>query len=383
MGELPTVVLTKACAPSGSDRPTVFDPFSGGGSIPLEAMRVGAFAQASDLNPLPVLLSKALLEWFPKYGSRLAEEFRIKARELGAMAFKDLKDYYPNDKDGAVPIAYLWARTVRCEGPGCGVEIPLVRSPLLANKGKNSVFLEIRWVRSEKRIVCSPVGGPLRSQDTGTVRRGAALCPACGFTTPPANVRAQFGHRRGGTSDARLLCVVTMKDGAKSYRPASEHDARAVARALKLVSSPSSPVRSEVSLPSESLPYLRSIFNIKLLGVETWGDLFAPRQALHLQTFTQRLRDLEPSLYPNDPAFRTAIVTLLAFAIDKMADFHSSLCRWINVGEKLGNTFGRQALGTIWDYAEANPFADVSGLHPGTDHCRPDGLRRPDQREPL
>ncbi len=348
--------LTAACTSRG-DRPVVFDPFCGGGSIPLEAMRVGAVAHASDLNPLPVLLNKALLEWFPKYGVRLAEEFRIRARELGALAFKDLKEYYPIDKDGSVPIAYLWARTVRCEGPGCGVEIPLIRSPVLATKGKKSVFLEIRWERGGNQILCSPVSGH-KSPDGGTVRRGAALCPACGYTTPPANVRAQFANRRGGTSDARLLCVVTMKDGAKSYRPATERDERAVSRARNVLSSGDP---SAVALPSEPLPYLRSIFNIKLLGVETWGDLYAPRQALHLRTFTQKLRDIEPSLYPDDSAFRTAIVTLLAFAIDKMADFHSSLCRWISVGEKLGNTFGRQALGTIWDYAEANPFANVSG----------------------
>jgi len=101
-------------------RPLVVDPFAGGGSIPLEALRVGADAFASDLNPIPVLLNKVVLEYIPKHGQRLADEVRKWGAWIKREAEKELAGFYPQDLDGATPIAYLWARTIRCEGPGCG-----------------------------------------------------------------------------------------------------------------------------------------------------------------------------------------------------------------------------------------------------------------------
>ena len=115
-------------------RPLVVDPFAGGGSIPLEALRVGADAFASDLNPIPVLLNKVVLEYIPKYGQRLADEVRKWGEWIKREAEKELAEFYPKDADGATPIAYLWARTIRCEGPGCGAEVPLIRSLWLAKK---------------------------------------------------------------------------------------------------------------------------------------------------------------------------------------------------------------------------------------------------------
>lgn len=119
-------------------RPLVVDPFAGGGSIPLEALRVGADAFASDLNPVPVLLNKVVLEYIPKYGQRLADEVRKWGEWVKREAEKELAEFYPKDEDGATPIAYLWARTIRCEGPGCGAEVPLFNSPCLAQSGKRS-----------------------------------------------------------------------------------------------------------------------------------------------------------------------------------------------------------------------------------------------------
>ena len=104
-------------------RPLVVDPFAGGGSIPLEALRVGADAFASDLNPVPVLLNKVVLEYIPKYGQRLADEVRKWGEWIKREAEKELAEFYPKDADGATPIAYLWARTIQCEGPGCGAEV--------------------------------------------------------------------------------------------------------------------------------------------------------------------------------------------------------------------------------------------------------------------
>ena len=119
-------------------RPLVVDPFAGGGSIPLEALRVGADAFASDLNPVPVLLNKVVLEYIPKYGQRLADEVRKWGEWIKSEAEKELAEFYPKDPDGATPIAYLWARTIQCEGPGCGGEIPLMRSALAGQEGRTN-----------------------------------------------------------------------------------------------------------------------------------------------------------------------------------------------------------------------------------------------------
>src|SRR5438067_218189 len=133
-------------------RPLAVDPFAGGGSIPLEALRVGADAFASDLNPVAVLLNKVVLEYIPKYGQKLADEVRKWGGWVKEQAEKELAEFYPKDPDGGTPIAYLWARTIRCEGPGCGAEVPLMRSLWLAKKAHRSVALKIVPNPKAKRV---------------------------------------------------------------------------------------------------------------------------------------------------------------------------------------------------------------------------------------
>ena len=123
-------------AAHGEEPPLVVDPFAGGGSIPLEALRLGCEAFASDLNPVACLILKVMLEDIPRHGPKLAEELRRVGAEIKRQAEKELADLYPKDPDGATPIAYLWARTVRCESPNCGAEIPLARSFWLCKKAK-------------------------------------------------------------------------------------------------------------------------------------------------------------------------------------------------------------------------------------------------------
>jgi adenine-specific DNA methylase len=191
-------------------RPLVVDPFAGGGSIPLEALRVGADAFASDLNPVAVLLNKVVLEYIPKYGQKLADEVRRWGEWIKVEAEKELGEFYPKDPDGATPIAYLWARTVMCEGPGCGAEVPLMRSLWLAKKGNRSAALKMQPDRENKRVNIEIVQNPeAHDVGNGTVRRGSATCQICGYTTPVASVRKQLKARKGGASDARLFCVVT------------------------------------------------------------------------------------------------------------------------------------------------------------------------------
>src|ERR1043165_8376719 len=179
-------------------RPLVVDPFAGGGSIPLEALRVGADAFASDLNPVAVLLNKVVLEYIPKYGQRLADEVRKWGQWIKEQAEKELAEFYPKDPDGATPIAYLWARTIRCEGPGCGAEVPLIRSLWLAKKANRAVALQLVPNREAKRIefkiIVRQRDGWINQEDLndsivepkfeGTVKRGSATCPCCAYTTP-------------------------------------------------------------------------------------------------------------------------------------------------------------------------------------------------------
>ena len=240
-------------------RPLVVDPFAGGGSIPLEALRVGADAFASDLNPVAVLLNKVVLEYIPKYGNAeirmrnaegeevtfhgLAEAVRYWGDWIKRQAEADLREFYPKDPDGATPIAYLWARTITCEGPGCGAEVPLMRSLWLAKKGERSVALRLIPDAERKRVDFEIIhrqggkwqtanGKPLDGtpQFDGTVRRGSATCPVCGYTTPVTSVRRQLKARRGGAADARLFCVVTTRPGEQGrfYRLPTEADLEAV-----------------------------------------------------------------------------------------------------------------------------------------------------------
>src|SRR6266850_7985997 len=134
-------------AAHGEEPPLVVDPFAGGGSIPLEALRLGCETFASDLNPVACLILKVMLEDIPRHGPKLAEDLRRIGAEIKRQAEKELADLYPKDPDGATPIAYLWARTVRCESPNCGTEIPLVRSFWLCRKASRRRALRHRIVQ--------------------------------------------------------------------------------------------------------------------------------------------------------------------------------------------------------------------------------------------
>ena len=136
-------------AAHGEETPLVVDPFAGGGSIPLEALRLGCEAFASDLNPVACLILKVMLEDIPRHGPGLAEELRKVGGEIKRQAERELADLYPTDPAGATPIAYLWARTVRCEAPNCGAEIPLMRSFWLCKKEKRKRALRHRVTRAE------------------------------------------------------------------------------------------------------------------------------------------------------------------------------------------------------------------------------------------
>jgi adenine-specific DNA methylase len=352
-------------------RPLVVDPFAGGASIPLEALRVGADAFASDLNPVAVLLDKVVLEYIPKYGQRLADEVRKQGGWIKERVEKELADFYTQDSDGAIPVAYIWARTINCEGPGCGVEVPLLRSLWLARKTNRSVALSLLPSVKSKRVEIAIVEHA-RPDDVhgGTVRRGSATCPVCGFTTPVASVRRQLTERRGGTADARLLCVITSQPNREGvdYRQPTDRDAEAIRQAREELERRKRSHRGLLGLvPDEPTPKgggtgAGRAFSQRYYGMNSFEDLFTPRQLLVLSTLAGLINKTSPENTKGDDAeFGAAVSAMLSMALGKLADFSSSLCTWRMTRSCVRGTFTRQALPITWDFGEMNPFAGSAG----------------------
>lgn len=354
-------------------RPLVVDPFAGGGSIPLEALRVGADAFASDLNPVAVMLNKVVLQYIPKYGQRLADEVRKWGEWVKKEAEKELSEFYPKDPDGSVPIAYLWARTIRCEGPGCGAEVPLMRSLWLAKKGSKSVALRIIPDQKKKKVDFEIIE-KAKAKDVadGTVKRGSGTCPVCGYTTPVSSVREQLKKRHGGAADARLFAVVTIKpsEQGRHYRLPADHDLVAVKKATEELDKRKKEYTGALSLIPDELvnPLPHSVNRLPMYGMITWGKAFTSRQALALTTLSGFVRlagEKTKCLSIEDDGFSTALLSCLSLTITRHADINASLSTWHVTRELTNHVFARQALPIVWDFCEANPFCNASGSFAG------------------
>jgi len=352
-------------------RPLVVDPFAGGGSIPLEALRVGTDTFASDLNPIPVLINKVQLEYIPKYGQTLADQVRKWGRWIKEEAEKQLKQFYPDDEGGSTPIAYIWARTIQCEGPGCGAEVPLMRGMWLAQKAGRNVALRMIPNPQEKRVDFEIVENIKPSQvQNGTVQRGNATCPVCGFTTPVASVRRQMKAKHGGADDARLVCVVTTNKNSsgRTYRLPTEKDWQAVNEAKNELQVRLKSFNGNLNLfPNELTPRgggsgAGRAFSQRNYGMEEFKDLFTSRQLLVLTALVDLVKQAGEQLRrQQDPGLADAVQTCLAFVVDRQADYLSSLTVWAFGGEFIAHTFGRQALPMIWDFPECQIFQNFSG----------------------
>ena len=344
-------------AAHGEEAPLVVDPFAGGGSIPLEALRLGCEAFASDLNPVACLILKVMLEDIPRRGPALADELRAAGASIRDAAAQELAGLYPKDADGATPIAYLWTRTVRCEAPRCGAEIPLMRSFWLARKPKRKRALRPRIERPEGRPprVAFELFEPEAEADVraGTVTRARATCPCCESVLSPERVRAQLAERRGGADavfdeagrrvgGARLTAVVTLKPGetGRHYRLPTAADYAAVRRAQERLAE----ILDEwerggrqglCPVPDEPTPAgggsgAGRAFSVQRYGMLRWGDLFTARQKVALEALRKELCNrLSPTI---------------ALLIGRMADFLISLSRWKIDAECPVQALSRQAL---------------------------------------
>lgn len=361
-------------AAHGKQAPVVVDPFAGGGSIPLEALRLGCDAYASDLNPVACFVMGVMLEQVPAYHDGIADKLRGVGSQIVDTVRTELEDVYPTDPDGAMPIAYVWARTVRCEAPGCGAEIPLIRSFWLCKK-------PVGWALRPKIRGTSGVNPPEVALEVfepknqaevhgPTVARATATCLCCGSTLPPSRVRAQLAVHNGGTdtifddqgrrtAGARLIGVVTRKPGRKQrdYRSARTSDYTPVrvahGRLARLVGALErdnnwalSPVPTE-DTPSGGGTGAGRAFSVQRYGMLRWHHLFPARQQLTLVTLLQAIRrtgndknDLDRTLMP-----------LLGCAFNVFLRTANGNAR-LHPNASIAPAFGMQTLPITWTFPE-------------------------------
>jgi len=338
-------------------RPLVVDPFAGGGAIPLEALRVGADAFASDLNPVAVLLNKVVLEYIPKYGQRLADEVRKQGQWIKEQAEKELAEFYPKDPDGATPIAYLWARTITCEGPGCGTKVPMVNQMWLKKRGASTFAYQFSIPHGKRQIDVDIVENPrLKDVNPGTAKQGDVTCPRCGYTTSGASVRAQG---LSGNIDTRLMAVVLSLPDTKTrkFRKPTSKDIvaiKAAERALSEITKESSfPTYLQTKIP---LTELRRI-SVPLYGLDTFTKLFTSRQRLALSHFETVLKKAfaESKTTIPDAELHRAVYSIVALTISNILHYNMNLSTYLSNGMVSAFIQGT-SLAMRSDFAEANPL---------------------------
>jgi len=351
-------------AAHGTEAPLVIDTFAGGGAIPIEALRLGCDAHASDINLVAGLILQTVLKDLPQQTVSVADDLRKLGKTVADSAKSQLAEVYPIDSDGERPIAYIWARTITCDS--CGAELPLIRSFWLCNKARRRRALRfvVKRHTNSPATVSFEVFEPRNDSEVshGTVNRAKATCLACNISLPPERVRTQLKAQQGGSdvlfdeggnriSGARLLCVVTLGQGAgRNYRLPSDADHHAVFLAFeKLRNSPIAP-------PNESLPPQGSLgFRVQPYGIVHWGSLYSARQKLALLTIARLVQESKK------PVNGLVLARLLALCLGKTADLCNSGTRWKADAECPVGLFSSPKIPPIWDWAEAVVTEESSG----------------------
>ncbi len=368
--------------------PRVLDPFAGGGAIPLEALRLGCETYASDYNPVAVLILKTVLEYPQKFGSSGNKKWGDLAGEENPLlegvkkwgkwvleeARREIGRFYPADEDGSIPVGYIWARTIPCQNPSCGAEIPLMRQFWLAKKSNKKVAL---YPYVEGREVKFKIVGDGYEKfpqgfnpSKGTVKRAIATCLVCGSSVDANTTRRLF---QGGKAGQRLIAAVLHhpKKRGKGYRIATERDLEAYKKAEEYLHEKVEKLREKWGIepvPDEPTPEGKGsgaerAFSVRNYGLNTWGDLFNSRQKLALISFVEKVRAAYKKMVEAgyEEEFAKAVTTYLALGIDELSRFNSMLNPWKTDAEAIVHVFGRQALPMLWDYNENNPLGNHGG----------------------
>jgi len=349
----------------GETHPIVFDPFAGGGAIPLEALRVGADVFSSDLNPIAILLERIVLEYAPRLGHRYINALGSSGQALLSNVSERINEFFPPGPNGERSVAYLWARTINCEGPKCGVAIPLVRSMWLLKK-RRPTALKFVPDRESRSLKIELIKNPMQSAvEGGTIKGGSATCPVCGYTTPNKNLRAQLTDRAGGAASATLLAVAEKTtDGYISFRLANEADRKGLDLAKKAldilektsVNAGISAVPDEEISSARPSPNARGLSAVTRIGVTKFRDLYTPRQTLVTAIICEEILGVADALEKSaGKELADAVAASLSCGLAKVLDFNCSLSRWRSSSGDIANVFGRQALPIVWDFVETNP----------------------------
>ena len=386
--------------------PTLLDPFAGGGAIPLEAQRLGLKAIAHDLNPVAVMINKAMIEIPPRFANMapinpeirragintgwegahgLAEDVRYYGEWMKQEAFKRIGHLYPKVKvpqeqggGEATVIAWIWARTVKCPNPACGCEVPLVSSFVLSKKKGQEAW--VTPIYENQKCHFKMQHGPyIKSFENGTKRGKKAQfsCPVCGSGMINGEYIDQ--EASSGKMSSIPMAIIAEKDGGG--RLYIETDTVDSANVLSEVNNyyESHNIDKRVS-HAECRGTFASNAQGRHYGFYEFKDYFTKRQLVALTTFSglvseaQRkaeqdaisagMKDDHLALRDGGDgakAYGEAVGVYLAFLVDKLADYNSSVCSWLLLRAGIRNTFGRQAIPMAWDYAEANPFSSSSG----------------------
>jgi len=380
---------------NGGKPPKVLDPFAGGGSIPLEAMRLGCESHALEYNPVATLILKCTLEFPQKYGQPENKKFKEElgfeeekeiipliedVKKWGDWVLKEAKEeigrFYPADDDGSIPVGYIWARTIPCQNPSCRAEIPLMRQFWLAKKEKKnkesekkvSLYPYVQGKAVEFKIVGTGYEKMPEDFDPekGTVSRAIAVCPVCGSTVDDKTTRKLF---QTGEAEQRMVAVVLHKPGEKGkrYRLATDRDLEIFNSAERYLEEKRAKLREEWGIdpvPDEELPPKETLgFRVQRYGMLKWGDLFNSRQKLALITFIEKVKLAHKKMINNgyNIEYAKALIGYLSLVISRAVPFYSTLTRWEPMRQTPANVFGRQALPMMWDFIDINPFSGVTG----------------------
>jgi len=348
--------------------PALLDPFAGGGAIPLEAQRLGLEAHASDLNPVAVMINKAMIEIPPKFAGQppvnpdarvssmsnnwtgaqgLAEDVRYYGEWMKQKAFERIGHLYPKVKDEhgqeRTVIAWIWARTVKCQNPACGCEMPLFRSFALSKRKGKEFHIE---PTIENGFVSYKVKQGKREE--GTVNRKGAKCIFCDTPVEFPYIRDEG---KAGRISTRLVAIAAEGKGSRIYlSPCNEQ--------LKAAQ-----IQKPTDFPDAELPNNPRDFKTPNYGMTSFASLFTNRQLTTLTTFSDLCTETRFQVCSDggNEEYANAIMVYLSFVIDKMADLGNALNRWEPNAQCPRQLFARQAIPMIWDFAESNPFSESSG----------------------
>lgn len=372
------------------DPPKVLDPFAGGGSIPLESQRLGCKTYFNDYNPVAVFIEKATIEWPQKYGKMIPHPDNtigidgdpIKINFLTYMvkkwskiildeAKKELERFYPMDDDGSIPVGYMWTRTITCQNPNCGAELPVIRQFWLAKKKDKKIAYKPIVDKNLKKIGFEIIEDNFGDFDPNdrTISRGDAKCLVCGQITKSHLTRKLASS---GNMKERMTVVVLLNKNkpGKKYRIATEKDIKIFEDAEKALEEKINEWPwLENPLPLEPIYQDPACLWVVLYGFNTWDRLFNSRQKLSLITFLEKIKisyekikkectELNLEKYGIDADEAPKIIAgYLGIMLDRLVDFGSTLCVLNSTGGRgVVHTFGRQALPMTWDYIETNFF---------------------------